>query len=38
MSKHISAKRVAISRELDLWKKLKKPFKQVKGLSCGKSP
>lgn len=38
MSKHISAKRVAISKELDLWKKLKKPFKQVKGLSCGKSP
>ena len=31
MSKHISAKRVAISRELDLWKKLKKPFKKVKG-------
>lgn len=38
MSKHISAKRVAISRELDLWKKLKKRFKQVKGLSCGNSP
>lgn len=38
MSKHISAKRVAISRELDLWKKLKKPFKQIKGLSYDKSP
>ena len=38
MSKHISAKRVAMSKELDLSKKLKKPFKQVLGLSCGKSP
>ena len=38
MSKHISAKRVATSKELDLWKKLKKPFKQVKGLTYGKSP
>lgn len=38
MSKHISAKRVATSKELDLWKKLKKPFKQIKGLSYGKSP
>ena len=37
MAKHISAKRVATSKELDLWKKLKKPFKQVKGLSRGKS-
>ena len=38
MSKHISAKRVAMSKELVLWKKLKKPFKQVKGMSCGQSP
>lgn len=38
MSKHISAKRVAISKELDLWKKLKRPFKQAKALSRGKSP
>ena len=38
MSKHISAKRVAMSKELDLWNKLKKPFKQIKGLSYGKSP
>ena len=38
MSKHISAKRVAMSKELDLWKKLKKPIKQIKGLSYGKSP
>lgn len=38
MSKHISAKRVATSKELDLWKKLKKPFKRVKGLSRGKCP
>ena len=38
MSKHISAKRVAMSKELDLWKTLKKSFKQIKGLSYGKSP
>lgn len=38
MSKHLSAKRVAKSKDLDLWKKLKKPFKQVKGLSRGKFP
>ena len=38
MSKHISAKRVAMSKELDLWKKLKKPYMQIKGLSRGKSP
>lgn len=38
MSKHISAKRVAMSKELDLWNKLKKPFKQVMSLSYGKSP
>lgn len=34
MANHISAKRVATSKELVLWKKLKKPFKQVKALSC----
>ena len=38
MPNHISAKRVATSKELVLWKKLKKPFKQMKGLSCGQSP
>ncbi|MGN1218609.1 MAG: hypothetical protein ACI4TD_11660, partial [Phocaeicola sp.] len=38
MVKHISAKRVAASKELVLWKKLKKPFMQVKALSRGKSP
>lgn len=38
MSKLISAKRVAMSKELDLWKTFKKSFKQVKGLYCGKSP
>lgn len=38
MSKPISAKRVAISKELDLWKKLKRPFKQVKAFSIGQSP
>lgn len=38
MSKHVSAMRVASSKELDLWKKLKKPFKQVKALSIGQSP
>lgn len=37
MAKHISAKRVAMSKELILWKNLKKSFKKVKGLSCGKS-
>lgn len=38
MPKHISAKRVATSKELDLWKKLKRPFKQVKAFSIGQSP
>lgn len=38
MPNHISAKRVATSKELDLWKKLKRPFKQVKALSIGQSP
>lgn len=38
MSKHISAKRVAMSEELVLLKKLKNPYRQVIGLSRGKSP
>lgn len=38
MSRHVSAKRVAFSKELALWKKIKKPFKKVKGLSLEKSP
>lgn len=33
MSKHISAKRVAVSKELVLWKKIKKPLKIAKGLA-----
>ena len=38
MSKHISAKRVATSKELDLWKKLKRSFKQMNALFRGQSP
>lgn len=33
MAKHISANRVAESKELILWKKIKKPFQKAKGLA-----
>lgn len=33
MAKHISANRVAESKELVLWKKIKKPFQKAKGLA-----
>lgn len=38
MAKHVSAKRVATLKELVLLKKLKNLYKQVIGLSRGKSP
>ncbi|OYP64145.1 hypothetical protein [Prevotella sp. P3-122] len=36
MAKHISANRVAESKELVLWKKIKKPFEKAKGLAGNK--